>query len=94
MAVTPDYVPRRWKSPHRSSRWLAARPERLLVLWGSLSVLAVAAVIGTIAGLPIYLGVPLVFAALLNLAPDVRYVPRAISAWRAGRRRSSQTGSA
>jgi hypothetical protein len=82
------YVHRRW-SKGRASRWLAARPGRMLAWWAGVSLLGLAGAVGLVLGLPWWVGSAVLVSSLLNLAPDLPWMPRAFAAWRAERLRDT-----
>jgi urea transporter len=66
----------------RSTRWLIARPERLLGWWLFLLLFGLLGVVLAMFGMPVYYLVPFIVPGWLQLAVDLRYMPRAFRAWR------------
>jgi urea transporter len=81
----PDWVPRRltlYEARSRSTRWLIARPERLLGWWLFLLLFGVLGVVLAMIGMPVYYLVPFIVPGWLQLVVDLRYMPRTFRAWR------------
>jgi hypothetical protein len=87
MTSDPDFVPPRWhqQTPllRGTNRWVAARPQRLIAVWTILFAAVVAGLVLLISGV-VVLGAALLVTGGLNLAVDLRYVPRAVAASRRG----------
>jgi hypothetical protein len=81
----PDWVPRRW-ALHKDivTRWLVQRPHRLLAWWLFLVLLSLVGIVLALTVLPLYYLAVFVVPAWLQLLADLRYIPRAFRAWRAG----------
>lgn len=85
-AVTwPDWAPRRmtlYARRSRSTRWLIARPERLLSWWLFLVLFALAGIVLALLVMPTEFLAAFLVPTVLQLVADVRYMPRAFRAWR------------
>src|SRR5579875_3658596 len=81
----PDWVPQRmtrYARHSRSTRWLTARPERLLGWWFLLVLFAVAGIVLALVVMPTEFVAAFLVPTVLQLVVDVRYMPRAFRAWR------------
>lgn len=67
----------------RSTRWLIARPERLLGWWLFLVVFSLVGIVLALVVMPTEFLAAFLVPTVLQLAVDVRYMPRAFRAWRA-----------
>lgn len=85
-ATWPDWVPRRmtlYARHSRSTRWLIARPERLLGWWLFLAAFGLIGILLVLVVMPTEFLAAFLVPTVLQLGVDVRYMPRAFRAWRA-----------
>jgi hypothetical protein len=67
----------------RSTRWLIARPKRLLGWWLFLVVFALVGIVLALVVMSTEFLAAFLVPTVLQLVVDVRYMPRAFRAWRA-----------
>jgi hypothetical protein len=83
--ASSDWVPKRMALyKDRPTRWLVQKPERLLGSWLFLVLFSLLGIVLALVVMPVYYLPAFIVPTWLQLGVDLRYIPRAFRAWRAG----------